>query len=80
MHVLLGQVACLSDTDAHLALDAEDSFELQTKPHGHGDVHALLFKSGLLDQWRHAGVQWIALFQDTNGLVFRAMPAALGKA
>lgn len=24
---------------------------LQTKPHGHGDVHALLYSSGLLKQW-----------------------------
>ena len=33
---------CLSDGDAHLALDPKDPFRLQTKPHGHGDVHALL--------------------------------------
>jgi hypothetical protein len=36
------QVPCLSDGDAHLALDPQDPFRLQTKPHGHGDVHALL--------------------------------------
>lgn len=24
------------------------------------------------------GVQWVCFFQDTNGLVFRALPAALG--
>lgn len=23
----------------------------QTKPHGHGDVHSLLYSSGLLDKW-----------------------------
>jgi UDP-sugar pyrophosphorylase len=41
MHCML-QVPCLSDGDAHVALDPKDPFRLQTKPHGHGDVHALL--------------------------------------
>lgn len=41
MHCML-QVPCLSDGDAHLALDPKDPFLVQTKPHGHGDVHALL--------------------------------------
>jgi hypothetical protein len=41
------KVACLSDNDAHLALDPKDPFSVQTKPHGHGDVHMLLHSSGL---------------------------------
>lgn len=73
------QVACLSDADAHLALDPQDSYVVQTKPHGHGDVHSLLHASGLLAAWHTSGVQWVAFFQDTNGLVFRALPAALGE-
>lgn len=73
-----GQVACLSDGDAHLALDKEDPFTVQTKPHGHGDVHALLHSSGLLRRWVAAGVKWVAFFQDTNALVFRGLPAAIG--
>ena len=77
--LLPAQVACLSNANAHLAVDPEDSFALQTKPHGHGDVHALLHSSGLLSSWRSSGVQWVAFFQDTNGLVFRALPAALGE-
>lgn len=54
------------------------SRNLQTKPHGHGDVHALLHSSGLAAGWAAAGVKWVCFFQDTNGLVFRALPAALG--
>ncbi len=54
------------------------SCNLQTKPHGHGDVHALLHSSGLAAGWAAAGVKWVCFFQDTNGLVFRALPAALG--
>ena len=72
------QVACLVDNEAHLALDPSDRFQLQTKPHGHGDVHALLHSSGLLQRWRSQGISHICFFQDTNGLVFRALPAALG--
>ena len=67
------------DNDAHLALDERDPYSLQTKPHGHGDVHALLHSSGLVDKWKQAGVQWICFFQDTNGLVFRGLPVALGE-
>lgn len=44
--ITLSQVPCLSDGDAHLALDPKHPFRLQTKPHGHGDVHALLVRCG----------------------------------
>jgi len=78
--VLLKQekVACLLDNDAHLALDPADPFQVQTKPHGHGDVHALLHSSGLVRKWSSQGVKWVCFFQDTNALVFRALVAALG--
>ena len=72
-------MACLSDSEAHLALDKDDAFALQTKPHGHGDVHSLLYSTGLLKRWVAAGVKWVAFFQDTNALVFRGLPAALGQ-
>ncbi|KAM0943252.1 putative nucleotidyltransferase [Dioscorea sansibarensis] len=72
------KVACLDDNNARLALDPNDKFKIQTKPHGHGDVHALLFSSGLLNKWHNAGLRWVLFFQDTNGLLFKAIPAALG--
>lgn len=102
--------------------------QVQTKPHGHGDVHMLLHSSGgrlgqallfwfmalrtrvrlqvgtrhplpavyaaapcettpissslraagLADKWLADGFKWVCFFQDTNGLVFRALPAAIG--
>ncbi|CAN6476183.1 unnamed protein product [Victoria cruziana] len=78
--VLLKQekVACLADNDASLALDPNDKYKIQTKPHGHGDVHALLYSSGLLNEWCKLGLKWVLFFQDTNGLLFKAIPAALG--
>ena len=52
------KVPCLTDNDARLALAADDPYKLQTKPHGHGDVHALLHTSGLLDRWSKAAGWW----------------------
>ena len=75
------KVACLADNDARIALappsSSGASFELMTKPHGHGDVHALLHRSGLLRRWIEMGLEWVCFFQDTNGLVFNAIPLAL---
>ncbi|XP_040996824.1 UDP-sugar pyrophosphorylase-like [Juglans microcarpa x Juglans regia] len=72
------KVACLDDNDARLAVEPRNKYRIQTKPHGHGDVHSLLFSSGLLKVWHDAGLRWVLFFQDTNGLLFKAIPAALG--
>nr|DAD39808.1 TPA_asm: hypothetical protein HUJ06_014131 [Nelumbo nucifera] len=72
------KVACLDDNDARLAVDPRDKYRIQTKPHGHGDVHSLLYSSGLLNVWKDAGLKWVLFFQDTNGLLFKAIPASLG--
>jgi UDP-sugar pyrophosphorylase len=72
------KVPCLADNEARMALDAKDAFCLQTKPHGHGDVHALLHSTGLAKAWHARGLKWVVFFQDTNALVFKAIPAALG--
>ncbi|KAI3967380.1 hypothetical protein MKX01_040706 [Papaver californicum] len=72
------KVACLDDNDARLAMDPVNNYRIQTKPHGHGDVHSLLYSSGLLKTWHDAGMKWVLFFQDTNGLLFRAIPSALG--
>ncbi|KAL0917482.1 hypothetical protein M5K25_012546 [Dendrobium thyrsiflorum] len=72
------KVACLDDNDARIALDPNDKYMIQTKPHGHGDVHSLLYNSGLLNIWHDAGLRWVLFFQDTNGLLFKAIPASLG--
>ncbi|KAG2447470.1 hypothetical protein HYH02_007398 [Chlamydomonas schloesseri] len=72
------KVACLTDNAAHLALEPTDRYAVQTKPHGHGDVHMLLHSSGLAKAWLAAGFKWVCFFQDTNALVFRGLLAALG--
>nr|GEY13931.1 UDP-sugar pyrophosphorylase-like [Tanacetum cinerariifolium] len=57
-----------------------------TKPHGHGDIHALVYLSDLLKDsyaeplisWKDAGLRWVLLFQDTNGIIFKGIPSILG--
>jgi len=73
-----GKVPCLADGAARLAVDPADRFQLLTKPHGHGDVHALLHTSGLARQLLGAGCTHLVFLQDTNALVFGGVPAALG--
>jgi hypothetical protein len=57
------KVACLTDNDARIALDPKDPYAVQTKPHGHGDVHALLHSTGLARKWADAGLEWVCFFQ-----------------
>jgi len=82
-----GKVPSMVDNAAHFVLDEKDKYALDTKPHGHGDVHSLLYGQGIVDRWvkpsGDAGasrlpVEWMVFFQDTNGLVFHSIVPALG--
>ena len=68
-----GKVPCLADNSAKLAMDADDAYAVLTKPHGHGDVHGMLHSKGIARSWAKQGFEWLALFQDTNALVFRGL-------
>ena len=46
-----GKVPSLLDNAAHFVLDEKDPFALDTKPHGHGDVHSLLYGQGIVERW-----------------------------
>jgi len=69
------KVPALLDIDARIA---KKEGKVETKPHGHGDVHALLHQKGLTKKWASEGRQWLVLFQDTNPLPFRSVCAVLG--
>ena len=77
LHLLLQEKVCAL-TSAAGAIARSGTYGVQTKPHGHGDVHLLLAQSGLAAKWRSEGRRWIAFFQDTNGLLFHTFLAALG--
>jgi len=69
------KVPALQDSNARLA--SADTYTLDTKPHGHGDVHHLLLRSGLTAQWLAAGKKWVFFLQDTNALVVNSVLPAL---
>lgn len=71
-----GLVPALSSNDARIALSSP--YDVEVKPHGHGDVHALLYASGLARAWQATGITHLVFFQDTNGLCFFTLPAMLG--
>lgn len=71
-------VPALQDNDATIAMDKEDPCKIQAKPHGHGDIHALLHRNKVALNWCMKGMEWVIFFQDTNGLAFHTLPLALG--
>ncbi len=71
------KVPALLDNECNIAL-VKDKLLIDTKPHGHGDVHTLLYQSGVVEKWKKLGKKWVVFFQDTNILAFNCFPSALG--
>jgi len=73
-------VPALVDIEARFTTREDDPYTLLTKPHGHGDVHLLLFHElDRLKTWQSSrGLKYLLFFQDTNSLALRALPALLG--
>ena len=73
------KVPSLINNQAHFAQPEGQPYSVETKPHGHGDVHVLLHGTGTARRWKEdLGIEHIVFFQDTNGLVFNAILPALG--
>lgn len=70
-------VPAMIDNTAKLAIE-EDTGLISTKPHGHGDIHNLLYDSGVATKWRDMGKEWMIFIQDTNALAMKAVPSILG--
>ena len=71
------KLPAILDNECHLALQ-KDKFLLETKPHGHGDIHYLLYQSGKAKQWINEGKKYMVQFMDTNVLAFNCIPASIG--
>ncbi|CAG9329160.1 unnamed protein product [Blepharisma stoltei] len=69
------KVPALIDNEARFAVEHG---RVSGKPHGHGDVHILLYQYGLPQKWLSEGKKWMVILQDTNPLVFKALPSFLG--
>lgn len=59
------KVAALTDDLAHISLSSK--YEIESKPHGHGDVHSLMYSTGTAQKWLDGGIKYLYFFQDTNG-------------
>mmetsp|Transcript_33923 Transcript_33923/g.24966 ORF Transcript_33923/g.24966 Transcript_33923/m.24966 type:complete len:364 (+) Transcript_33923:268-1359(+) len=70
-------VPALIDNNANVAL-TEGQLRIVTKPHGHGDIHTLLYQSGVAKKWAQMGKEWMLFIQDTNALALKAIPSVLG--
>ena len=70
------KVAALLGNTAKIAMTS--AYEIDSKPHGHGDVHSLMHSTGTAARWRREGVRWVVFFQDTNGLAFQSLAAMIG--
>lgn len=71
------KVPALQDVAAGLALSS-DRWTIDTKPHGHGDVHQLLARAGLVEKWEAEGRTHVVFLQDTNALVINSVIPTLG--
>eukprot|EP00759_Apiculatamorpha_spiralis_P016353 PhF_6_TR22577/c0_g1_i1/m.32171/K12447/USP; UDP-sugar pyrophosphorylase len=67
-------------TNNHAMMCLAQPYVLNTKPHGSGDVHTLLYSSGIAAKWHQSGIQNIVFIQDTNSLAMRCLPFTLGTA
>lgn len=72
------KVAALMDNEARFAVCEKNPYLVDTKPHGHGDVHTLLASTGLAKKWQSEGFRFITFFQDTNSLCFNIIAATIG--
>ncbi len=69
-------VPALADNDARIATDGPTTVLL--KPHGHGDVHLLLHRSGVAKKLATEGFSHLAFIQDTNAQVVNSLLPTLG--
>jgi len=70
------KVPALGDASAGLSMASK--WEVETKPHGHGDVHHLLCREGIVDEWERQGIKHVVFLQDTNALVINGVLPTLG--
>ena len=75
--LMQGKVPSIEDNDGRIALEAS-GFQIQTKPHGHGDVHSLLHLSHTVKAWLKQGKKYMFIFQDTNAFALQSCLLGLG--
>lgn len=69
-------VPSLKNNKAELA--KKTPYELVLKPHGHGDVHLLMYKTRVAQKLWNGGIRYLLFIQDTNAQVVNVILPALG--
>ncbi len=56
------KIPSMIDINARFAL-IPDKLEIETKPHGHGDVHTLIYSTGTSKKWlEEKNKKWVIFF------------------
>ena len=79
-HIMLveqNQVPTFKNASFELAID-KNTNELITKPYGHGDVHGILNRIKIVNQWKKREIKWIMFFQDSNILMPNSLLSMIG--
>ncbi|GMI44698.1 hypothetical protein TrCOL_g13895 [Triparma columacea] len=78
--IMQDKVPAIVDVEGRISLKkkSDGGVEIETKPHGHGDVHHLLHRSGIAASWDSRGLTNVVFLQDTNALVINGLLPALG--
>ncbi|MFH1381134.1 MAG: UTP--glucose-1-phosphate uridylyltransferase, partial [Candidatus Omnitrophota bacterium] len=71
-------VPAIANSNCDFCLEKDNPYNLETKPHGHGDIHMLLTNQGIVDKWVAEGRTHTIFIQDTNGQVVNSILAGLG--
>lgn len=71
------QVPALEDDCGRIAMRADDCYQMQTKPHGHGDVHSLLHSSGVAKRWSDEKRRYVIFFQVSGSCSLCLTPCSL---
>ena len=75
---LMPQIEVPSVIDSNGTLAIKEDGHLLLKPHGHGDIHTLLYQYGLPQQWKRINKRHIIFMQDTNILAMYGFACLLG--
>jgi len=72
-------VPAMQGWEGNWIMDTEKPWLLMEKAHNHGDIHGLMYASGLGQAFADAKKSHTLIFQDTNAEVFRGLIPALGR-
>lgn len=71
-------VPALINKECKIGIDPLDCYKILTKPHGHGDIHRLLYRIKHYNTTIWKDKKYIIFFQDTNSLTMKSIIPIIG--